>query len=130
MNRKKLERKLKHAIECGLVIDYERETSSRYIVYVSAMFEDGDHPVVLLLRRWFRWRLTDEGNTLEVRLGEGAVEMSMPLRHDGHFLVDRLTSFTDTLLAVDAAMRKNASGNVPGADTGTVRAGKPIGELQ
>ncbi len=62
-----LERELRRAIEG---VDIEREGADRYIVHVPFMFDDGDHPVIVLKKRGGRWLFTDEGHTL-MRAGGG-----------------------------------------------------------
>ena len=110
MNRKgkKLESELRRAIEDGVVISHDPVGPFGCIVYVSAMFADGDHPVVRLtnVEGLDRWYFCDDGHTF-MRQGAGTIEMSLRLNsRDTSDFVDDLRTFVDVLLMVDASRTK------------------------
>ena len=105
MNRKQLERKLQCAVEAGVVSSHDSVGPFGCIVYVSATFEDGDHPVVRLEKRQCSWWLCDQGHTF-MRQGVGSIEMSLDVGSDKADFVDDLQMFIKVLLMVDASRTK------------------------
>lgn len=105
MNKQEVEGRLQDVIHNRIVDSYDRLFQHGYVVYVCAMFDDGDHPVVLLKRRSTRWWFTDDGNTL-LRQGLGAVEMRVEVNRDGSDFESTLRMFVLALLAVDASRTK------------------------
>ena len=105
MNRKQLERELERAIKAGVVSSHDSVGALYCTVYVTAMFADGDHPVVQLSKRLCGWYLCDQGHTF-VRQGAGTIEMSLRLGLDGADFVDDLRIFVGALLMVDAIRTK------------------------
>ena len=102
MNRKQIERALRRAIDVGVVSSHDSVGPFGCIVYVEAMFADGDHPVVRLQKRQWSWWLCDQGNTF-MRQGVSDVEMSMDVGGDNGDFVGDLRTFVEVLLAVDAS---------------------------
>ena len=106
MIKEHFERELRRAIEDGVVSSYDPVGSFGCAVYVSAMFADGDHPVVRLSKRQYGWVLCDSGHTF-VRQGAGTVEMSLVLDgEDGADFVGEVRTFVNVLLMVDASRTK------------------------
>ena len=98
--------RLRDAIDKDAVESFEGVTRDRYSVYVPEMYPDGDHPVVLLVKRHQAWWFTDEGNTL-MRRGAGTIEMSLRLEriYCCDFVYD-LKMFVKALLMVDTSRTK------------------------
>ena len=105
MNRKYLERELRRAIEDGVVSSHDTVGPFGCIVYVEAMFADGDHPVVRLEKRQCSWWLCDQGHTF-MRQGAGDIEMSLDVGSDNADFVDEVRTFVNVLLMVDASRTK------------------------
>ena len=106
MNRKHLERELRRAIDNKVVSAHDPVGPFGCIVYVSAMFADGGHPVVRLEKRQCSWWLCDQGHTF-MRQGSGTIEMSLVLDgEDGADFVGEVQTFVNVLLMVDASRTK------------------------
>lgn len=100
MNKKQLECELQRAIRAGVISSHDSVGCFSCTVYVSAMFDDGDHPVVVLSKRHDDWWFTDEGNTF-MRQGAGSVEMSLRVGSVAAHFVDDLRMFVKALLMVE-----------------------------